>query len=100
MTGVCHVSFFWSTSRPSSKVVIAFVFEAMMYSVSASGFSGFPSSRTPKPPANTTFPPCTIPSETPGTPSWLCPRSTNAPSSAMRAASSVFAFRPANVSRV
>lgn len=77
----------------------AFVFEAIMKSVSASTGVALPSSRTPKPPAKTTFPSWTIPTDTPGIPSSFRPVSTNRLSSPRRAWSSRFAFFPANVSR-
>ena len=48
-----------------------------MNSVSPSTFAGLPSSRTPKPPANTTLPSWTMPNDTPGTPSCFCRVSTN-----------------------
>jgi hypothetical protein len=67
--------------------------------VSPSGFSFLPNSRTPNPSANTTLPSCTRPMDTPGTPSSFVVLSTQVVSCAMRAASSRFAFLPANDSR-
>ena len=66
VTGVSHVSFPSSTSLASSSVVSAFVFDAIMKSVSASTFAGLPSLRTPKPPAKTTLPSWTMPSDDAG----------------------------------
>src|ERR1700680_2153639 len=99
MTGVSQVSRPWATSLASSSVVSALVFEAIMNSVSASTASLRPSSRTPKPPAKTTLPSCTMPSATPGRPSCLRPVSTKRWISASRASSRRCAVLPANDSR-
>ena len=56
VAGVSQVSFPASTSFARMRVAIAFVFDAIMYFVSASTFAGSPSSRTPKPTANTVRP--------------------------------------------
>ena len=69
VTGVSHVNFPSATSFARSSVVSAFVFEAIMKTVSPSTVAVLPSSRTPKPPEKTTLPSWTIPSPTPGTPS-------------------------------
>ena len=47
VTGVSQVSFPSATSLASSRVVSAFVFDAIMKSVSPSTGAGLPSSRTP-----------------------------------------------------
>jgi hypothetical protein len=99
VTGVSHVSFFSATSRARRSVVSAFVFDAIMKSESASTLAGFPRSFTPYPSANTTLPPWTMPTATPGIFSSFMPVSTKRESSASRAGSSGFAFFPANDSR-
>ncbi len=99
VTGVSHVSFPSSRSFASISVVSAFVFDAMMYSVSPSGFTPRPSSFSPNPSANTTLPSCTIPTDTPVTPSFFRPFSTYAESSASAFASSLRAAFPAKLSR-
>jgi hypothetical protein len=99
VTGVSHVSLPSSSSLPSISVVRAFVFDATMKSVSPSGFAEEPSSRAPNPSAKTTLPSWTIPTATPGTPSFWRPVSTNAASAASRVASSLCGVFPANISR-
>ena len=99
VTGSSQRSFFSSTSSASSSVVIAFVLDAAMKSVSLSTFAGLPSSFTPRPPSHTTLPPSMNARPTPGTSSCFMPSATNFFSVSMRAASSGCALRPANVSR-
>ena len=85
VTGVSQLMRCSSTSLASKSVVMAFVFEATMNKVSASGLSLLPSSLVPNPSAKTTLPSCTKPKATPGTPNTFCPDSMKRTSSAMRA---------------
>ena len=100
VTSVSQVSRFSSTSLASISVVMALVLDAIMKSVLASTFWSLPSSRTPNPSANTTFPFSIRPMATPGTPVFFTAVSTNRLSSAIRASSSLCALFPANDSRV
>jgi hypothetical protein len=82
VTAVSQVSFLASTSLASISVARPLVFDAIMNFVSPSTLAGLPSSRTPKPSANTTLPPWTSPTATPGTPVSFCASSTNFASTA------------------
>ena len=95
VTGVSQSSFPSSTSRAMSSVVSGFVFEAIRKAVSASTFSGLPSSRTPNPPANTTWLLSSSAIPTPGIENSFIAVSTKSVSCLTRAGSSGCAFFPA-----
>ncbi len=79
-----------------SSVVSGFVFEAIMNVVSASTFSGLPSSRTPNPPAKTTWLLSMSATPTPGMDSSFIAVSTKSVSCLTRPGLSGCAFLPAN----
>ena len=98
VTGVSQANLPSSTCFASISVVSALLLEAIMKTVDASTLPGLPSSRTPKPPANTTLPCWTMPIATPGTSKAMRASSMKRVSVSMRARSSACARLPAKVS--